>query len=496
MLTTLLTTLPTSASQTPPDWPEPEPEPEPASLPRIPEEVTASWFSSILGHKVNAIEPTKAIRTTASNLFFTIRIYQRESDFFSKSRLSMNLPKVWWADHGVVVTDDLDCKGCEFTDPLQTWPVERVQVAVEQLTALHGGTWGMKQEDYPWITLDYGQFHTGPHANLRREDRRGRRTPSLRLPERLEAGSRGPREVLQERVTRLRRLPIVCIGSAFHDLAYFEDGTLSLEDRRAHENDVIGHYLKALAGFGGPTIERDDEVMAEYAHSFMSSFSWVVAPYSMQSKERVHAMTKRYMAAVDDHKTTQLLEALPEIVTPPQRPEVVRRNSPRPAVSLLYEAAPSGLLRDQSSCASSLGVTLVGGRTTATRAIRIAETLASDELLAVPGANGRVLAAGSTNGPIRTRAGSSSLRERRATAVRSIYTGTRRNTDVAVGGAACIGVATVAVSRAETLAADELPALPVAHVLLLGRVSNWANGAGTAKRGAGDLTSVGRRGLY
>ncbi|RYP25419.1 hypothetical protein DL767_008391 [Monosporascus sp. MG133] len=51
----------------------PELEPEPASLPRTPEEVITSWLSSILGHKVKAIEMTKAIHTTASKLFFTIR---------------------------------------------------------------------------------------------------------------------------------------------------------------------------------------------------------------------------------------------------------------------------------------------------------------------------------------------------------------------------------------------------------------------------------------
>ncbi|RYP64224.1 hypothetical protein DL770_009234 [Monosporascus sp. CRB-9-2] len=194
--------------------------------------------------------------------------------------------QVWWADHGVVVMDDLTYKGCEFTDPLQTWPMERVLVVVERLAALHAGAWGMKP------TTGGSAQTTDPQAGTRSS-----------IAYYMETHTSGISTSLQ-----------TDISSAFHDLAYFVGGALSVEGRRAHENDIIDHYLKSLAEFGGPTMGRDDEVMAEYAHSFMSSFSRVVAPYSMQTKERVHAMTKRYMAAIDDHKTIQLLEALPEVL--------------------------------------------------------------------------------------------------------------------------------------------------------------------------------------
>ncbi|RYP26239.1 hypothetical protein DL768_011804 [Monosporascus sp. mg162] len=249
------------------------------------------WMAAYADTKSGRSSRQRLIHTTASKLFFTIRyedgiakggsrltyicikggggtipdplavypfltrIYQRESDFFTKiaPKPRMKLPKVWWADHGVVVMNDLTYKGYEFTDPLQTWPAERVLVVVEQLAALHAATWGMRSEGYPWITPAYEQLILGLMQTYDAEIRADDGTPS---------------------------------------------SALSVEDRRAHENDTIDHYLKSLAEFGGPTMERDEEVMAEYAHSFMSSFSWVVAPSSMQTMERVHAMTKRYMAAI------------------------------------------------------------------------------------------------------------------------------------------------------------------------------------------------------
>ncbi|RYO97736.1 hypothetical protein DL765_011071 [Monosporascus sp. GIB2] len=115
----MVISLRTSATQTPSDLPEPEP--EPASLPCTPEQMTASWVFSILWHEVEIIEPTKAFhRTTSPNCsLLPARIYQRESGSFSKfaPKLRMNLLKVWWADHGVVMVGDPTYKGCEFTHP-------------------------------------------------------------------------------------------------------------------------------------------------------------------------------------------------------------------------------------------------------------------------------------------------------------------------------------------------------------------------------------------
>ncbi|RYO78874.1 hypothetical protein DL764_010077 [Monosporascus ibericus] len=247
------------------------------------------------------VEPMNAIHMTASKLFFTIRyedgiakaesrpthicikgefnpdqlaaypflarIYQRGSAFFSKSapKLRMNLPKVWWADHGVVVMDDLAYKECKFAVPLQTWPGERVLLIIEQLASLHAGTRGMSRRTILGAHRTMGSSHWASQKRADTAVEKYYKSGNLKRP---------PNFV---------DFRIMYISSAFRDLAYFVDSALSVEDRRGHENDIIDHYFKSLAEFGRPIMERDDE--AEYAHSFMSSFSWVGAPYSMQTKE-------------------------------------------------------------------------------------------------------------------------------------------------------------------------------------------------------------------
>ena len=340
--------------------------------PRVPEEITAPWLFGVLNLKVRSVVITKSLHTTASKIFCTVmyeddgaadgprpkhicikggfcpeqlavypllpKLYEREIDFFSKiaPTLHMDLPRIWYADHGILIMDDLTHAGCVFADPLDSWPVERVKAGVEQLAAMHAGTWNIRQENYPYITPDYEQLFLGLMPNyierINAED--GPLIPGyLRDHKRVTAAvqkycrTRNPRfrclvhgdphigntYLTRDGQVRFVDFQVVYISSALHDLAYFVGGALSIEDRRAHEGEVIDHYLHSLAYHGGPRLPRDEEVMAEYAHSFMSGLGWATVPYWMQSMETVHAMTKRYMAAIQDHKTIELLEALPEV---------------------------------------------------------------------------------------------------------------------------------------------------------------------------------------
>ena len=53
----------------------------------------------------------------------------------------------------------------------------------------------------------------------------------------------------------------VAVGPWVHDVNYFLVSALDVPDRRAHERELLGHYLKALASFGvsapgtGPGVE-------------------------------------------------------------------------------------------------------------------------------------------------------------------------------------------------------------------------------------------------
>ncbi|KAI1877272.1 uncharacterized protein JN550_001344 [Neoarthrinium moseri] len=343
-------------------------------LPLSPEEVTVEWMSNTLGQRVKTVEYTGAIHTTASKLFVTVKyedekeddgsrpaklcikggftdmaerfpwiilIYQREVEFFNRiapTLKGLELPKCWWASsdakQGIVVMDDLNARGFTFGDPQFEWSIEKVLASVEQLAVLHAGTWGVRAEDYPWLTADY------EHAILSLADTYEQTINSPGRPQLIESLTDQSRVIgalkkhFRCRDPRFRCLlhgdthtgntfinpsgspgfldwQMIHIGSAFHDVAYFVTGALSVDNRRKHEGRIIDHYLTCLGNLRAPNFSRD-EVMVEYRKSLLAGIGWIMAPDSMQSMERTLPMIGRYVAAMDDHKTIELIESVPD----------------------------------------------------------------------------------------------------------------------------------------------------------------------------------------
>ncbi|KAI1120253.1 kinase-like domain-containing protein [Nemania abortiva] len=347
--------------------------PTPPKLPSVIGEITREWLSSVLGVEVKSVHRTREIPGTATKLYLTaknddgerklcikggfnpafmaqmpwiVMIYQREVEFFNRIApmlKDMDLPTAWWAGHtpqqGIVIMEDLGARGCQFGNPVETWPVDRVRLGVEQLAALHARTWGVRASDHPWLTSDYDQalltLMQTYNAVVNGADR-----PIIRLylrnQERVTAvlkkhyASRNPKfqcllhgdahlgnTYLEDGAPRFLDWQMIHIGSAFHDVAYYIAGALTTKDRRAHEWELVDHYLATLAKFGGPTDLKitDLDVQIEYKKSFLAGIGWIMCPYEMQPRDCVHAMAKRYAAAIDDHKVLQLVESLPEPTT-------------------------------------------------------------------------------------------------------------------------------------------------------------------------------------
>lgn len=339
-------------------------------LPSIPSEVTPAWLSSILGRRVKSIHRTGELPGTATKIFLTVKnedgeaqiclkggfnpafiqqvpwivmIYQREVEFFNRiapSLKDMNLPKSWWAGHtptqGIVIMEDLAARGCQFGDPVKTWPVDRVRAGVEQLAALHAKTWGVRPADYPWLTSDYDQailtlmktydaVVNGPdrppvHQYLRDQERvtavlnKHYRSRNPKFQCLLHGDAHLGNTYLEKGAPRFLDWQMIHIGSAFHDVSYFIAGALTIEDRRAHEWLIVDHYLATLAKLGVRDNLRisDEDVSNEYKKSFLAGIGWLMCPYEMQARDCVHAMAVRYAAALDDHKVLELVEMLPE----------------------------------------------------------------------------------------------------------------------------------------------------------------------------------------
>ncbi|KAI0098606.1 kinase-like domain-containing protein [Hypoxylon sp. NC0597] len=275
---------------------------------------------------------------------FLIDLYKHEADFFKRvapNLVHIDLPRSYWAGsnatQGLVIMDDLEALGAEFGEPVNPWPVERVMAGVEQLAGFHAGTWGIKTSDYPWADADFydkvifslcarwDELIHGPHRppipDILSDEKR------IRAALKKHFASRNPKfrclvhgdthignTYLVKGEPRFLDWQSIQVASPFHDVAYFISGSLTVEDRRAHEMRILEHYLDALAKFGGPSLSsQDEDVLVEYRKSMLAGYNWILAPYGLQPEARVRAMRERHCAALVDHKTVELIESLPDV---------------------------------------------------------------------------------------------------------------------------------------------------------------------------------------
>ncbi|KXX74382.1 hypothetical protein MMYC01_208548 [Madurella mycetomatis] len=277
---------------------------------------------------------------------WTVSLAQREADFFSKiapGLKSMIFPKGWWSGtsntQGIAIMEDLAQSGCTFPPEVTSYPFEKVMNSVEQLARLHAQYWGQSQEDHPWIwnTCDPSlKFMCTPWDEIVRLPGRPQ------LPDYLMDGKRCNEALdryFAERNPRFRTLlhgdthvgniyftadghvgfldwSAFHFGSCFHDIVYHMTTMLSIDDRRAHEMEILDHYLDTLHRLGGPKFDRhnDPQVMIEYRRSFMTNVVWLVLPDGLQSKERVAVLCERTVAAYDDHEVIDVILGQPRPV--------------------------------------------------------------------------------------------------------------------------------------------------------------------------------------
>lgn len=349
-------------------------EPSIEELPRLPAEVTAQWLGSKLGHKISSVSMTRTIFGTGTKLFFTIEyadkvddpnsqpthicvkgvfdpamveaqpwtlsLVQREAEFFERIApiiKHMGYPKGWWGGktdkQGIAIMSDLTHEGCTFPPDTASYSLEKALDGAAQIAGLHAQFWGKSQEDYPWI---WNNYDPAMKAIVEPWDSVVREAGRPKLPEYLMDGARIKRAqnkyyakrnpkfrtllhgdthlgnvyFTAEGHTRFLDWSAYHFGSCFHDLVYFMSSILTIEDRRAHEMEVLDHYLETLHRLGGPKLDRnDEELMVEYKRSYLTNIIWPVCGYDLQSKERVDAFTERTIAAWVDHKVIEVIEA-------------------------------------------------------------------------------------------------------------------------------------------------------------------------------------------
>lgn len=200
---------------------------------------------------------------------------------------------------GVLVLEDVVAAGGVTNRALEAPTVDEAAEFLELLAGMHASSWDAPfLERLPWLTVSLSEGDTLRHwwdeAELERYLEQERRAevvdPSLRDPSRLLAlfdalaplAARRPRSVLHgdTHIGNTYRDPAgrpalldwqgVAQGRPIRDLSYFLASNLETEDRRAHERDLLRHYLSRLAAEGVSPPGFDD-AWTEYRQ-------WMVVP--------------------------------------------------------------------------------------------------------------------------------------------------------------------------------------------------------------------------
>lgn len=280
--------------------------------------------------------------------------YRREAEFYhyvSPMLISsgMNLPKTWYSGidsssgQGIVVLEDLTTQGCSFGTPSEPWPVDRVLSGVEQLAILHARTWKCAQDpDYKWLHTNNGGLRgiileltkPGPFNAV--------------VPKNLEVlGPDFDKSILLDSgriVTAFKKLwesdasgdldsfihgdphidntymtasgepgfldwQAASTGNCFHDVSYFVTSALTVEDRRANEEQIVRHYLETLSNLGVRPIHWETG-WHEYRKHLFHGYVLALTQPGMQSQENIWALVARYIPAIMDHHVIELLEKL------------------------------------------------------------------------------------------------------------------------------------------------------------------------------------------
>ena len=231
----------------------------------------------------------KGIFDPALSTWLTSGAQQAEALFYRDiaPRLSVRVPRGLYAGYdeatmaGHVIMEDMIPKGVRFLSAMSPYSIEQMRGSLDQLARLHGGSWSADPAAEPWIRSKLAQFAGGAimpadALSALMQDGRGEG-----LPDRLLQG-----ETIFAAIEALshRDLPSGFVHGDCHagnvfdgpegiglvdwqvlqrghwslDVAYHMAAALSVDDRRAHEDELLRHYLAALAQHGGSVIALDD----------------------------------------------------------------------------------------------------------------------------------------------------------------------------------------------------------------------------------------------
>ena len=265
-------------------------------------------------------------------------VYRSEVLFFTDiaPRYGLHHPRCYFAlaqdqpVQGIVALEDLRARDVTFARATRPMTPGQVAAGLGTLAQLHGETWGRykpgpgappllmaRSSDLIWDAwfAELPQMFAAPRAfaapvALHDPERlraavRAYRTAVQRDPECLVHGDPHVGNAYTERDGTVGFVDwqVIAIGNWYHDVNYFIVSALDLPDRRAHERDLLGGYLKTLGSHGVP-VPHLDEAWEEYRRATVYGFlCWLCNPDIWQPPDVNAATFARFGMAMLDHDT-------------------------------------------------------------------------------------------------------------------------------------------------------------------------------------------------
>ena len=265
--------------------------------------------------------------------------YRLEASFYRDIAplLGGALPSCWYAEtddslnQGLVVLDDLRAHHASFGRAGMSYSVDEVAAALELQAGWHARTWGGVSAA-SWLTVGSPFFRhamAGLFFQPEHWDRMLALPQAQCLPEAMR--DRGRMLAGLHRQWELEDAALPClthgdahIGNTYRvpgelaprfidwqvlslnpwpvDVSYFLVGALTTEDRQAHDDALLRHYLDVLVkhGVDAPDIEAAwDACRLHQLHGVM----WAFVPPEMQDPEGCAEMARRHVQAAIDYGT-------------------------------------------------------------------------------------------------------------------------------------------------------------------------------------------------
>ncbi|MGO9511038.1 MAG: phosphotransferase [Mycobacterium sp.] len=341
-----------------------------AGLPRTVDELDATVLSGVMGSPVSSVSVMGSDAGTSSRARLALtgdgvpesvfvklvaqtavtrlmgelgRLGHTEVRFYSQLAPQLTgVPRAYgtafdpWTGRYVLVLEVLPAASCEFPDTLHPLSVDQASLIVELLAKLHATFWGRLPDDgrgpLGWLYTPSGDVTSLLTGSLMH-------TSIKRLTERTEIPVENGRFIADNyrAVAAIIDAPphTVMHGDAHPGNVYFRDGkaglldwqavrrghpsrelaytlvtSLTPEDRRAAQRDLLDDYRRALAAAGGPDLDRED-LWLRYRQGALYAY---VAPLitagmgGMQVEDIAMEGLRRGVAALDDLETVAALK--------------------------------------------------------------------------------------------------------------------------------------------------------------------------------------------